>query len=716
MAQLKAERSSYVEPLLSGTTTLGGFKKKALKWFLKTVMWLVFISWLVFIFLSALQYGDTLVTMWSQETTETFLGVEGAWLMLFSSPVVILALLSVPLLLISGEEEEMVKQKTNGGNDEPRWRLWTFPVVVGGPLGVVSAAEVIGIMMFIAYLIWSATVCIYGNLLVVLSSGLDFEHSAVLMMEFCSAAVARIGMFCWAFLWLPIARGSLLLQLLGIPFEHACRYHVWLGHLTMFIFTLHGLLFIIAWSIDGVLLEQIRRWQSNGIAYLPGVILLAIGLLLWATALRPVRKQYFELFYYTHHLYILFVIFLALHAGPLFLSIAAGGIFLFMLDRFLRFCQSRTRVRVISVTSFPCRVVRLVLSKPKNLRYGALGCIFVQIREASLLQWHPFSVSSSPIDDQQCLSVLIKVYGEWTAKLVHNSTITASVEGPYGSQTPYYILYEKLVLVAGGIGISPFLAVLSDILHRIRQGKPCLIKHILLVWSVKKSNELLLLFHQLDFNSICPNFSSRLNLEILIHVTQEKEPPPPPLEEGGTIDHKDTSFVCPASSSGSSMSTLTGTGNTLWVGLYVTSATVGFLIIHSLLHVFYMNPYNLDQGWYPGILFLGCLASSVLIFGGLVLCVWHCCGADDFIETGPNVPSQESQDTGIVSEMHYGSRPNVKEIFNNLGQHWGKVDVGVIVCGPPGLDSDVARECRSLNLGRQRHQPIFHFNTHTFDL
>ena len=37
----------------------------------------------------------------------------------------------------------------------PRFRLWTFPVLVDGPLGVVSAAELIGIILFIVFVIWA---------------------------------------------------------------------------------------------------------------------------------------------------------------------------------------------------------------------------------------------------------------------------------------------------------------------------------------------------------------------------------------------------------------------------------------------------------------------------------------------------------------------------------------------------------------------------------
>ena len=86
------------------------------------------------------------------------------------------------------------------------------------------------------------------------------------------------------------------------------------------------------------------------------------------------------------------------------------------------------------------------------------------------------------------------------------------------------IRYENLILVAGGIGLSPFLAILSDILHRVREGKSCLPKRILLVWAVKKSNELPLL-STIGMEAICPFFADKINIDIHIYVTRESDPP-----------------------------------------------------------------------------------------------------------------------------------------------------------------------------------------------
>ena len=85
-----------------------------------------------------------------------------------------------------------------------------------------------------------------------------------------------------------------------------------------------------------------------------------------------------------------------------------------------------------------------------------------------------------------------------------------------------FFRYENLILVAGGIGISPFLAVLSDILNRIKDSKPCMPRDVLIIWAVKTSEELPLL-HSLDLNALFPD--TKLNLEIQTYVTQETQPP-----------------------------------------------------------------------------------------------------------------------------------------------------------------------------------------------
>ncbi|KAG5528424.1 hypothetical protein RHGRI_029188 [Rhododendron griersonianum] len=724
-------------PLLSteGNNGLdyGKFKSilaSSTKLVLKFTMWVIFISWATFIFL----YPSEFVNGWEYisgiqcpNSCHCISGYSASFLIWGRG---------IPRVV-----ENFPCRKKLSKN--PWFRLWTFPVIVDGPFGVVSAAELIGILLFSMFTIWAVYAYTLANFNILSKFQLTFIEESYLMLELTGLRFGMIGLLCLAFLFLPIARGSVLLRLVDIPFEHATRYHVWLGHLTMLLFTLHGLFYVIAWALQGRLLSQLLEWKNIGVANLAGVISLAAGLFMWVTSLRPVRRQNFELFFYTHQLYIVFVVFLAMHVGDFIFSIAAGGIFIFILDRFLRFCQSRRTVKVISASCLPCGTVELVVSKPANLQYNALSFIFLQVRELSWLQWHPFSVSSSPLDGKHHMAILIKVLGKWTENLKGrilngpkedcalkslqpHANITVSVEGPYGHESPYHLMYENLILVAGGIGISPFLAILSDILHRINDRKPCLPRNVIIIWAVKNSDELPLLYG-LDMESICPFFSNTLNLEIQTYVTRESEPP---LEEG-IVTKSVSSFGSPVCNP-CSISVLVGTGNITWSGLYVILSTIGFVLSVGLLQTFYINPFGISSWWYKGLLFVACMVGSPIIFGGVVVGLWHIwerktsakeSDEDDGQKIGimqnnqPSAQKESSEDyTPASNSIRYGRRPDFEEIFGSIAERWSHIDVGVMVCGPPTLQTSIAKECRSQSLRRKSNHPIFHFNSHSFDL
>ncbi|CAI0438448.1 unnamed protein product [Linum tenue] len=747
-------QSAGKEPLLLQPTdgenqkTNYGFLRIFAKWALRTTMWAIFVAWVGFIYLYPTQLGDSLFQKWNRLTEKSLFGITGSILLLVSGPIMAIAVLAVAhLILVSGEDEFYPRKKKY-----PRAQLWTFPLIVGGPLGVVSAAELIGVVLFVGYILWALYFYTLRNLALLSTFKLTSAQFSIYLMELTGLRLGMIGLFCLAFLFLPIARGSVLLRLIDIPVEHATRYHVWLGHVTMLLFTLHGLFYIL-------------EWKNIGISNLAGVISLLAGLIMWVTSLQPVRRWNFELFLYTHQLYIVFVVFLAFHVGDFIFSIAAGGIFLFMLDRFLRFCQSRNTVDVVSAKCFPCGTVELTLSKPQSLRYNALSFIFIQIRELSWLQWHPFSVSSSPLDGKYHISVLIKVLGGWTDKLKErivttssadedaegaiimerNSKIcrklTASVEGPYGHESPYHLMYEYLVLVAGGIGISPFMAILRDVFHRLDEGTPCLPREILLVWAVKKSEEIGLL-STISLDYLRSDIFEKLNLHIQIYVTRESDPP---LEEG-KVTHEASSVVSAGCSGpkGNRMSVLVGTGDNIWSGLYVISSTLGFIVLLALIDAYYINPYGISSWWYKGLLLMSCMVGGVVVFGGVVIALWHLWSrkvssteqfkaepktnganglhhnesstADE--DFPPSTDGAKAKDllTASSTFINYGSRPDFQEIFQSTSKNWGHVDAGVMVCGPPTLQTTVAKEIRSHNLRRYSHDTVLHFNSHSFDL
>lgn len=117
------------------------------------------------------------------------------------------------------------------------------------------------------------------------------------------------------------------------------------------------------------------KWANTGRANIPGELALLFGLAMWITVLPRIRRKKFELFFYTHQLYALFMFFYVLHLGIAYCCMILPGIYLFFIDRYLRFLQSRQRVRLISTRLLPCQTLELNFSKSHSKAF-IYRCLF----------------------------------------------------------------------------------------------------------------------------------------------------------------------------------------------------------------------------------------------------------------------------------------------------------------------------------------------------
>jgi len=416
-------------------------------------------------------------------------------------------------------------------------------------------------------------------------------------------------------------------------------------------------------------------------------------------------------------------------------------------------------VEVLSTKLLPCGVFELVLAKPQGLKYHALSFVFLNVPRISSLQWHPYSVTSSPHDGNDQLKILVKPYGDWSLKLQDMVSqavkpmpcpfsINVAVEGPYGHESDFFLWYESLILVAGGIGITPFIAILRDLLHRHQRQQPNLPRDLTLIWAVKKSKELQIL-DLVSPSSICPDYDMKLNLNVQLFVTQEEEEAEE-AEAGPVISHehritqtsgfKDVEYsskkLCILSSlynleaSKKPVSNLVGTGSVFWVGLSLIASFIGYIIVRSFLdHCYYSHgrvSWSL-QGFFSVV----SLVLGIVVFGGTVIALWK--RSDDQIKVVDSESTQRlidvDDDSTILanecgdhlvfpSDTHIGQRPNLKELFEmSTKQQRGSVSIGVLVCGPESLETSVAEVCQSLNSNHYKtHQVQFNYHSVSFDL
>ncbi len=122
---------------------------------------------------------------------------------------------------------------------------------------------------------------------------------------------------------------------------------------------------------------------------------------------------------------------------------------------------------------------------------------FVNIPHISLSEWHPFTVSASlkgdivfNIKDQSTAGNT----GSWThalrqlareVQLQQSPMPCVRLDGPFGYAP--FMEYENLVLIAGGIGITPFVNVVAHVHRAISCGASVRPRNIQLVWVVQSS-------------------------------------------------------------------------------------------------------------------------------------------------------------------------------------------------------------------------------------
>ncbi|XP_021287232.1 respiratory burst oxidase homolog protein C-like [Herrania umbratica] len=248
--------------------------------------------------------------------------------------------------------------------------------------------------------------------------------------------------------------------------------------------------------------------HPEGVTGIVMVVLMAIAFTLAAPCFRrgrldlpkPLKKLTgFNAFWYSHHLFVIVYTLLIVHGIKLFLTqkwykkttwmYLAVPVTLYLCERLTRLLRSSIKpVTIQKVAVYPGNVLALHMSRPNGFRYKSGQYMFVNCAAVSPFEWHPFSITSAPGDDY--LSVHIRTLGDWTRQL---RTVFSEVcqqptngksgmlradynpdfprvliDGPYGAPAQDYKKYEVVLLVGLGIGATPMISIVKDIVNNIR--------------------------------------------------------------------------------------------------------------------------------------------------------------------------------------------------------------------------------------------------------
>jgi NAD(P)H-flavin reductase len=340
----------------------------------------------------------------------------------------------------------------------------------------------IGMIIFTtSYLIWWISMCVY-SLLGDNSSQLLFRLGVWIMLNTSN-------------MLLPITRNSIWLYLFKIPYLKIIHLHRFMALLCIVSVIIKFIVVLLLYPPEFLIVLLNKTTGGSPIA---GTISTFCYIILGIFSIKYVRKNCFETFYFTHRIFSLLAIATSIWHYLTSLYYLIPSLLLYILDIICRYINIHKGIylKLENIGDIKYNTSCIVLSIKVNKNFNTYpGCYFlICIKNISSLEWHPISL----IDNKNNrLIFCAKDMGEgtWTGKIRQlnlNSQETVDelfnkevyLQGPYGNINLDYSKYKSIVTIAGGIGITSILSILSHINELIYLKKINNLQNILFIWII----------------------------------------------------------------------------------------------------------------------------------------------------------------------------------------------------------------------------------------
>jgi predicted ferric reductase len=277
-----------------------------------------------------------------------------------------------------------------------------------------------------------------------------------------------------------------------IPFDSLMPgAHMFLGYVCFLSGVFHGIFHFIPGVIAHSWQGGLFKWTYE---ICTGFTMLTIFSVMLFFTRRKIRTLKFEVFYHVHLAgAVLFFSLLSMHGllfgKPYTWKWFLPFVILYIADRIYRKLLERQIVLGIDLLrsmSFADGDI-LKFSIPKCMEYKAGQWVELCIPVLSEVQWHPFTIASAP--SEKNMTFFIRTNGDWCGqlrKLVGELKESAygrersgrddenippahelrcRIRGPYGAPAQHTGQFRKVVLISGGVGGTPFLSVVKDMVR-----------------------------------------------------------------------------------------------------------------------------------------------------------------------------------------------------------------------------------------------------------
>uniref|UniRef100_K3X903 DOMON domain-containing protein n=1 Tax=Globisporangium ultimum (strain ATCC 200006 / CBS 805.95 / DAOM BR144) TaxID=431595 RepID=K3X903_GLOUD len=286
----------------------------------------------------------------------------------------------------------------------------------------------------------------------------------------------QIVLLMLMFMLLPVARIRLWSILFGSSFERIIKFHRWLGMVLTIAVIVH-----VAEALKLTSATQSEKYGK--VTPLYGFIAFVSFAAMALLANEFIRRKAFEIFYLSHRvLSVVGLVFSILHA-PKMIGLAL--------------------VANISVhhSSGATSLVLQPNDKTGKLAFemNPASYFWIRIPTISSFEWHPFSAVVTPDGNSVGFCIKAMGNGSYTRTLLEEAqkkhAVSVNLSGPYGQMSLDVDHYDVVILIAGGVGITPMISLINQ--KRLFSGKDSSSSakspdwHV--IWSVQQADHLLMI-------------------------------------------------------------------------------------------------------------------------------------------------------------------------------------------------------------------------------
>ncbi|KAJ1462023.1 hypothetical protein M885DRAFT_494237 [Pelagophyceae sp. CCMP2097] len=379
-------------------------------------------------------------------------------------------------------------------------------VDVGG--GTASVGLLVVVAMFAATVVMFAHYWFFDHV---------FHNHVTPRHEVNARSLGQMANLGLALLMLPVARNSALNEAFGIAWEQALFAHIWLGYATLALFVAHGAAWWTVFHDEGLfpadILQVPMYYPTNGAGKAGGrcadnftvpMATITVAVVLVLTGLLShyeVRRRRFEVFLYAHHVFLALYLVALWHAASCW-YLVLGGLAHWLCDHALRTRSAACGWTVVALEARPDGVTHLELQRDDgaDVEYQAGQYAFLALHDVDAFQWHPFTLSAAPADAKRCRRAAFDIKampatvrgGKTFTRGLRDlcdasaacdlSRLRVAVDGPHGAAFDV-CAFTDVLLVAGGIGVTPCHAIFRELFHRA-ENLPQL-RSVTLLWVVR---------------------------------------------------------------------------------------------------------------------------------------------------------------------------------------------------------------------------------------